>query len=184
MEDNKIRFIPVGEEQWRQLRGAWLDMSATHPSDEVESLDDAIAMTGEQWRERARALSDIDCFAEALTDESGRWLGFVSGYFDDLARDRHAFVSHMHALSGDVQTEARLLQRAAVWAGLHGAEALVVGIPETRTDLLIRYEDHGFRRTGVRRRCDLEPARYEVELAFDLAASALAAGPHVSLRTA
>ena len=43
---------------------------------------------------------------------------------------------------------------------------------------------NGFRRSGVRRRCDLDPQRYEVELAFDLAARSLGGGTgHRSLRT-
>lgn len=187
MEHNEIRFVPISAGQWRQLRGAWLDMTATQTGDDVGSIEDAVAVSESGWRERARALTGIDCFAEALVsaaDSSRPWLGFVSGYFDDLAADRNAFVTHMHAMHGDVETEALLLDRVAQWAGLFAADALVVGIPEDRIDLLVRYEDHGFRRSGVRRRCDLDPQRYEVELAFDLAARSLGGGTgHRSLRT-
>lgn len=184
MEQNDFRFAAVSEDEWRELRGVWLDMSAAQPSDDVETIEDASGLTQSQWRARAKALTGLDCFAEALIDAGGRWLGFVCGYFDDLARDRHAFVSHLYARHGDLETEALLLERVAAWAGLHGAEAVVVGIGEDRHDLLARFEDHGFRRSGVRRRLDVDPSRFEVELVFDLAATALAAQPHVSLRSA
>lgn len=185
VEDNEFRFVAVSEADWRQLRGAWLDMIAAVPGDDVEALEDAVTVSESGWRRRARALTDIDCFAQALVDPQGRWLGFVSAYFDDLASDRNAFLTHLHAMRDGVETENLLLERVASWAGLFAAEALVVGIQGDRTDLLTRFEDHGFRRTGVRRPCDTDPSRYEVELAFDLAASSLGrVRRHQSLRTA
>lgn len=185
VEHNEIRFVDVSVGAWRQLRGAWLDMIAALPGDDVEALEDAVAITEAGWRRRARALTDIDCFAQALVDSSGHWLGFVSSYFDDLSSDRNAFLTHLHAVHGGVETEDLLLDRVARWAGLFAAEALVVGIPEDRTDLLTRFGDHGFRRTGARRPCDTEPDCYEIELVFDLAASSLGrVRRHQSLRTA
>ena len=182
MEHNEFRFVEVSEGDWRRLRGAWLDMILAGPGDDVEALEEATALSESAWRERVRALTDIDCFAQALVDSHDNWLGFVSGYFDDLALDRSAFLTHLHALSGGVETEALLLDRAAQWAGLFAADALVVGIAEDRVDLVARFEDHGFRRTGVRRRLEVDPARHEVELAFDLAATSLGVGRHLSLR--
>lgn len=185
MEDNEIRFVDVSEGDWHQLRGAWLDMIAAVPGDDVEALEDAVTVAESGWRERVRALTDLDCFAQALVDAQGRWLGFVSAYFDDLACDRNAFLTHMHAVHDGLETEGLLLDRVARWAGLFAAEALVVGIREDRTDLLMRFQDHGFRRTGVRRPCDTDPGHHEVELAFDLAASSLGRlRRHQSLRPA
>lgn len=183
VEHREIGFVSVSQDQWRQLRGAWLDMITTQPSDDAESLDVALVVPESGWRERIAALTDIDCFAEALADESGEWFGFVSGYFDDLSLDRTAYVTHLHAVHGGVETEALLLDRVAQWAALYAAEALVVGIREDRVAMMERFEDHGFRRTGVRRRCDLDPGRDEIELVFDLAARSLDAhAPHRSLR--
>ena len=56
------------------------------------------------------------------------------------------------------------------WACTQSVDAIVVGIREDRRDLLRRFEDHGFRRTGVRRRSELGRDAYEVELAMGLAA--------------
>lgn len=185
VEENGIRFVDVTEGDWRQLRDAWLHMIAAVPGDDVEAPEDAVTVSESGWRRRARALTGIDCFAQALVDRQGRWLGFVSAYFDDLARDRNAFLTHMHAMQGGVETEDRLLERVARWAGRFAAETLVVGIEGDRTDVLTRFEDRGFRRTGVRRPCDTDPTRYEVELAFDLAASSLGrVRRHQSLRPA
>lgn len=170
MERNGIHFVDVSEEDWRQLRGAWLDMVDSSCSDDLETLDDALALTESDWRARARDLTDIDCFAQAIVDAQGRWLGFVSGYLDELAIDRNVFITHVHVLDGSLETEDLLLDRVTEWACTQSVDAIVVGIREDRRDLLRRFEDHGFRRTGVRRRSELGRDAYEVELAMGLAA--------------
>ncbi len=173
MEGNEFGFVDVSEEDWRQLRGVWLDLVGSISADDLESHEDALALTEAAWRERARSLTDIDCFAQAVIDERGRWRGFVSGYLDELAVDRNVFVTHVHALKGDVEIEALLLDRLAQWACIQVADAVIIGIPEGRIDLIRRFEDHGFRRTGVRRRSELDSGAVEVELSLALAAVTL-----------
>lgn len=176
VEGNGFHFVDVSEGDWRQLRGAWLDMVGARSADDLESLDDALARTESAWRELARNLTDTDCFGQALVDESGCWLGFVTGYLDELALDRNVFVTHVHALDGDLETEALLLDRVAEWAGVQVADSVVVGIREDCVDLLRRFEDHGFRRTGVRRRSELGVGEAEIELSLALAALMLPRG--------
>lgn len=173
MERNGIEFVDVSEEGWRQLRGVWLDLVGSISADDLESLDDALALTETAWRQRARSLTDIDCFAQAAVDERGRWRGFVSGYLDELAVDRNVFVTHVHALKGDLEIEALLLDRVTHWACIQVADAVIIGIREDRIELMRRFEDHGFRRTGVRRRSELGSGAVEVELSLALAAVTL-----------
>lgn len=171
MERNGIEFVDVSEGDWRRLRGAWLDMVGSRCADDLETLDDALALTNAEWRRRARELTDIDCFAQALVDERGQWLGFVSGYLDELAIDRNVFITHVHVLSGQssgLEIEDLLLDRVAQWACARLADGVVVGLREDRSDLVRRFEDHGFRRTGVRRRSELGRDAVEVELAMGL----------------
>lgn len=168
MERNEILFVDVSEGEWRQLRGAWLDMVGSRRADDLETLDDALALTESAWRRRARELTDIDCFAQAVVDGSGQWLGFVSGYLDELAVDRNVFITHVHAVSGSLEIEDLLLDRVTQWAVGRSADGVVVGLREDRVDLVRRYEDHGFRRTGVRRRSELGRDAVEVELAIGL----------------
>ena len=153
------------------MRGAWLDMVGSRCADDLETLDDALALTEAEWRRRARELTDIDCSAQALVDERGQWLGFVSGYLDELAIDRNVFITHVHVLSGQssgLEIEDLLLDRVAQWACARLADGVVVGLREDRSDLVRRFEDHGFRRTGVRRRSELGRDAVEVELAMGL----------------
>ena len=70
MERNGIEFVDVSEGDWRRLRGAWLDMVGSRCADDLETLDDALALTEAEWRRRARELTKSLCRSLCISSVS------------------------------------------------------------------------------------------------------------------
>lgn len=176
------------ESDWEHVRDIRLRALRDTPVAFLESVDDALALPEEAWRERARRNENPDTLVVVARDAAAGWVGTMTGVVSDdgpwyleprpsAALERRAYLVAVWidpAFRGrDAGVTDALLDEVARWArDERGLERLHLHVSDENPRARRYYERRGFTATGM---VDRVPGRHDAQLEFVADVAALLA---------
>jgi ribosomal protein S18 acetylase RimI-like enzyme len=164
------RLHRVAPADWSHLRELRLQALRDTPIAFLETHEQALAVSENEWRFRAARSAGFGSVQTVAIDGEGRWVGTMGSYLDEEdARTAWlvgVFVAPEHRGPGGPSRE--LLAEVVRWAGRQGAERLVLEVHESNGRAIGFYRRFGFTETGETTRYPLEPGGLELVMTLPL----------------
>lgn len=159
-------------DEWRQARDLRREMLADTPMAYTSTLDEALAMTDEQWQRRHRERFEApDLMATFVAvDDDGRWRGQVGVVVAPWPAPARVWVGAVY-LGPEARgrgTADALMAAAEEWALEHGHDRVWLQVHEHNDRARAFYRRLGWVETGRRDPYPLDPDAEDVEMGKDL----------------
>lgn len=168
------------EQDWAEVRELRLRMVTDTPLAFLESREQVLERTEQQWRDRLREQSDAGGFRVVAIAPDGRWVGTMACFLTDGSpayvidprpRPRRANLVGVFVdpeWRGDAGVADALLQAVAEWVRSEGLSELHLHVGDINTRARRFYAKRGFVETGVIDFTEEQPGMGEVEMVLEL----------------
>ena len=164
-----VTVRPVTADEWRELRGLRLEALADTPIGFAERHADAVLLTEQEWRDRARRGNDgVSEVMFVAVDASGTWCG-MTGVFTQNHPLPTIFAVFVQPHRRGQGVADQLFRAAFRWVAARGDDRIRLSVHEDNERARSFYRRVGFTETGrtVPYRLDESRAEYEMERSLD-----------------
>jgi len=168
-------------EDWAEVRELRLRMVTDTPIAFLESREQVLERTEQQWRDRIREQASAGSIRIVAVAPDGRWVGSMSCFLTDgspgyvidprpgAPRANLVGVFVDPEWRGDAGVADALLDAICAWVREQGLAELYLHVGDINTRARRFYAKRGFRETGVVDATAEQPGIGEIEMVFELA---------------
>jgi GNAT superfamily N-acetyltransferase len=168
------------EDDWAEVRELRVRMVTDTPIAFLESREQALARTEQQWRDRIREQAEAGSFRVVAVSPTGRWVGTMACFLTDgspgYVIDRRPGPRRANLVGvfvdpewrGDAGVADALLHAVVDWVREQGLVELYLHVGDINARARRYYEKRGFHETGVVDATAEQPGMGEVEMVATL----------------
>ncbi|MET1051558.1 MAG: GNAT family N-acetyltransferase [Mycetocola sp.] len=161
-----VTIIRPSEHDWKRVRDLRIEMIRDTPIAFMETVAAAEANSESVWRMRANRGSTPDSIQLVAVDQTGSWVGTMSGFVDTAETGGPLLVGVYVSPGSRGRTAGvtdALLDAVEAWAsGL--SDALTLHVHEENARAIAYYLRRGYVATGHTVPYNLDPAKNEIEM--------------------